>query len=138
MSCLILAAWSGFTYLPLALLLAVSIALLGLGGGAWISALAPMTAVDGDNPFAWRQGMSGKGCATGVYMFGGMVLLAIAAAPVVVPAIIWRDEPWVAIIGVVGIVWGAAVWMLGVRLGARRLMVRGPELIAELSPKSLT
>jgi ABC-2 type transport system permease protein len=125
------------TYLALALVLVVDFGLIGLAGASVVSAVAPVTATDGDNPFAWRTGMSGKGCVTGIYILLGVLMVVVLAAPYAVPALVWRAEGWSLPLALAGLPWGAMWWWLGLRAGARRLDGRGPELIAELSPRSL-
>ena len=135
---LIIATWTGqWDLVPLALPVAATIALTGLGAAAVVSSVAPVAYTDGDNPFSWRQGMSGKGCITAVYTLGGLAVVGLLAAPILVPVVIGHREWWAWPIAFVGPLWGAGCWMLGIRLGTRRLVGRGPELLAELSSRAL-
>ncbi len=134
-----IAVWrAGWTLVPLALLLALTLALCALGAGAVVSVLAPVPQTDGDNPFAWRQGGSGKGCSTALTTFVGMAAVVVLAGPVVVPVLIYDDAGWAPLLAVGGVGWSALVWYFGIRWGARRLNGNEPELLAELSPRAVT
>lgn len=135
---LLIGAISGqWRYVALVIVLAAVTASCGLGVAALVSTIAPMAQTDGDNPFSWRQGMSGKGCITGVYSVGGLLAVGLVAAPVLVPCMVWPGRIWALPLAVVGLAYGAGIWTLGVTLGARRLAGRGPELLAELAPRAL-
>ena len=123
---------------PLAMIAAVGMSLAGLGVGSFASTVTPMPVLDGDNPWAWRNGMSGKGCSQGLWSVLGLAVMAVCAAPIVIPLVVFYDRPWAYAIAVAGIALGAGIFALGTRLGARRIGGRGPELIAELSPRALT
>ena len=132
--CVLTGSWQAT---PLALVETVTIAMLALGIGAFISTVVPMPANDGDNPFAWRSGMGGAGCVTGLWMMLGVVVLGLIAAPTLVPLIIWYDRPWAPLISAAGIGLGAAVYVVGTQRATGRVAQRGPDLIAELSPRSV-
>lgn len=136
---LVIATWAGeWGLVPVALALAVTIALAGLGVAAVVSSVAPVPYADNDNPFSWRQGMTGKGCITAIYAFVGLAAVAVLAAPILLPVLIGPERWWALPVAVLGMFWGAGCWSFGVRLGARRLAGRGPELLAELTSRALT
>ncbi len=122
---------------PLALVEAITIAMLALGIGAFVSTVVPMPANDGDNPFAWRSGMTGAGCMTGLWMIIGVAALGVIAAPTLVPLVVWYDRSWAPLISLAGLATGAGVYIVGTRRAAARVATRGPDLIAELSPRSV-
>ncbi len=122
---------------PVALVETISLGLLGLGVGAYVSTVAPIPANDGDNPFAWRSGMTGAGCATGLWMLIGIASLGVVAAPTLLPLIIWYDRPWAPLLALAGLAVGVVVFAVGTRLGARRVAGHGPDLIAEFSPRAV-
>ena len=138
-SMLIVSIWTGqWRALPVALALAFTAATCGLGVAAFVSTIAPIPYTDGDNPFAWRQGAaSGKGCVTAIYTFVGLLAVALFGAPIIVPCAVSVTSWWALPLALVGMAWGCAVWSVGVRLGARRLVRRGPELLAELSARAV-
>ncbi len=122
---------------PLALIETVTIAMLALGIGAFVSTVVPMPANDGDNPFAWRSGMTGAGCATGLWMMIGVAALGLVVAPTLVPLVIWYDRWWAVPLAALGLVVGAGVFVIGTHRAARRVATNGPDLIAELSPRAV-
>lgn len=135
---LLIATWTGqWSLVPVALPVAVTIALTGLGAAAVVSSLAPVPFTDGDNPFSWRQGMSGKGCITAMYTLAGLAVVGLLAAPVLVPVVVGHERWWALPLALTGMGWGLGCWALGVVFGARRLAGRGPELLAELTSRAL-
>lgn len=127
--------WSD-TLLALACL--PGLALGGLGVGALSSTITPLPAADGDNPFAWRAGTTGKGCTQAIWMIGGLLAMVVISLPSVLPAAIFDDRWWAYPLALVGLALGILVFLAGTARGARRLAGRGPDLIAELSPRALT
>ncbi len=122
---------------PVVLVETLTLGLLGLGMGAYVSTIVPIPANDGDNPFAWRSGMTGAGCATGLWMVIGVFALAAVAAPTLIPLVIWYDRPWAPVFAAAGLGVGVAVYLYGTTRAARRVATRGPDLIAELSSRAV-
>lgn len=127
--CAVSGNWSE---LPPYLLLTPTGVLCLMGVGAVVSATAPLSAVDGDNPF--KRPVGATGCGYAITVMGAMAGLGVLLAPAVVGAILldgaWRYLPVVASLG-----WGWAVWRVGTRAAVRRLNERGVDLLAELSPR---
>lgn len=136
---LVLGVWKGSWGSVIdVLLLAPSVALIGVGLGALISPRAPIPQRDGDNAFAWRNASTGKGCLVGMYVFGSLFAVGILAAPIIVPTLLLRDRPWAVVIPIAGSAWAYGVWLVGTALGGRAIRFKGPELLAELSNKAIS
>jgi ABC-2 type transport system permease protein len=123
--------------LPLALIASFGIALCGLAIGLVVSVKAPIPFQDGDNPFSWKASNSG-GLVAGLYVFGGLIALAVVTAPFIVPMIIWYREWWAYLVAAVGIGFGVVLWRWALNWATRAVEGKTPSLIAKLSPRSVT
>ncbi len=128
------AAVSGeWSEVGLALALVPAAALCLLGVGVFVSAWVPLPMADGDNPF--RRPSGANGCSYGASIMGALVSVSVLFAPILVPAIV-GDGNWRYLLALSGAAWGYAIWSLGLRLGDRILLRRGPDLIAGLSNRA--
>ena len=133
-----LVAWTGqWRMLPALLLAAAGTVAIGLAIGLVVSVMGPLPVEDGQNPFAWR-GANGANLVVGLATFVGLVAMVAFAAPYVVPMLVWFDSPWITLVGLAGALWGWAWWWVALRLAARRIEGRTPELIARLSPRAVS
>jgi hypothetical protein len=107
-----------------------------LGAGAVLSATMPLPAPDGNNPFARTAGENG--CAYGIAVALAMGSLAVLLFPVIAPMVLADGATWGYAAGLAGVAWGYWMFRTGLRMGAAKLHLRGPELLAELSQRAAT
>ncbi|MGW7097059.1 transporter [Streptomyces sp. NPDC054874] len=115
--------------------LGLSFALLGsmLATGAVASALFPYSI---PQEGAFKNVVPGQGGLAWISILGGMVAAALLAAPVIAPTV-WmhvtdhHDALWLLVPG--GLVYGALVGWVGLRIAARRTAARLPEILAAVS-----
>lgn len=135
LSCVTLAAIThGWAYLPAALLVGGAAALGGLGAASVLSVIAPMRVPEGTNPFAMNN--SGQGCVAPLLGMVGLVVMVVLLLPMVVALILLKDRPLAcALVGMVALPYGGLLWWLSLKLAARRLVQREPELIELVDPR---
>jgi ABC-2 type transport system permease protein len=119
---------------PAVLLVTPAAALCLLGAGAVVSATMPLPMLDGNNPFSRPTGANG--CSYGLAVLLALATLFVLLVPVVGPVALANGAAWGYLAALAGIAWGWFVWHTGVRLGARRLHHRTPELLAELTHRA--
>lgn len=116
--------------------LGAAAAVLGAGcaAGAVISVLAPYPMPD--QPGAAFAGPGpGRGCLAGLLWMAGATATAIAALPVVLPALLAGDRPLVALaVAVTGPLWGFLLARGGRHLAAGHLVTHLPETLVAVSP----
>ena len=121
-----------FDLLPV--VLGLSAALLGSGYAvsSVLSIVMPYpVAKPGESPFSTPPG------ATGITLVAQLVAaissVVLTAPPIVLALLAWSGSTWAVWAGaVVGLAWGASMFELGVRVGARLYERRAPELLASL------
>ena len=131
----VLAAISGgWTYVPVALGVAAGTCGAGLAVASVISVRAPFPMPDARNLFA--AGGSGAGCAVALIQLVGLLvqgLLAIPIAALTVGGLVWT--PLLAVVTVVGPIYGWFIWRTGIARAARWAQPRQPELLSAVSPQ---
>lgn len=133
---LVLAAITGgWAYVPLVVILAVGLLLVGTGVGNVVSVLAPQPVPEGTNP--WASGNTGQGCSTGLITLLGMGVMAVLCVPVIIAAVaalvVW--PPGLVAVGLAAVVYGYVLWRVSLAMAARRAEGRLPELLDAISPK---
>ncbi len=132
---MIAALTGGWAYVPLVVVLAVGLLLLGTGVSNVVSVLAPQPVPEGTNP--WASGNTGQGCATGLITLLGMGVMAVLCVPVVIAVVgalaVWR--PGLVAVSLVTVAYGYVLWRAGLAMAARRAEGRLPELLEAISPK---
>lgn len=127
----LLGAWS---YLVSAVAVAYGVMGVVLGVGDVASVLAPYPLPDRTtNLYATN---TGQGCATGLIQLGFLAVVGLVAAPIGVLAIVGVKGSTAALVAAVPLApaYGAAVWWGGRAVAVQRLLHRGPELLAAVSP----
>ncbi|UWX96194.1 transporter [Arthrobacter zhaoxinii] len=116
--------------------LGVSLAalLMGLGLSSAVSARYTYNVpLPGENAFKTPPGSTGRAM---LVQSAFSLLLFVLLLPVLVPgalAVVLESTLWGAVTLLAGLVLGAAVLILGIRLGGRWLDARGPELLQQVS-----
>ncbi|MBV8960665.1 MAG: hypothetical protein JO087_18040, partial [Actinobacteria bacterium] len=98
------------------------------------SVRAPFPMPDARNLFA--AGGSGAGCAVALIQLVGLLvqgLLAIPIAALTVGGLVWT--PLLAVVTVVGPIYGWFIWRTGIARAARWAQPRQPELLSAVSPQ---
>lgn len=124
---------------PVAVLVSFGAAAAVVGGGCGVAVVASVLA---PYPMPEQAGAAfagpgpGRGCIAGLVWIVGTGVVALAALPVAVPALIWGDRLWVALLVLVGgSAWGAGLAWLGRRIAAATMLDRLPELLVTLTPE---
>lgn len=126
---------NGWAYVPAALLVGVATALAGMGAAGLVSTIAPMRVPEGTNPFAVNS--SGQGCIAPILGLLGMAAIGILLLPLAVGLVLWRERPLgCAMLGLVAVPYCAVLWTVSLRMAARRLVGREPELVALVDPRT--
>ena len=135
-----LTVWTGrWSAAPAVMLVIVGATAVALAVGMVASVYAPMPVTDGDNPFAWRAGTAGRGCSYGLVSVFGVAAVVLLALPAIAPALLLIDQPGLAaVVALLGIGWGAALWWFALGVAERFLRPRWPEIVAELGHRSVT
>ena len=131
----VLAAISGgWVYVPVALGVAAGACGAGLAVAAVISVRAPFPMPDARNLFA--AGGSGAGCAVALIQLVGLLVQGLLALPIlalVIAGLRWRVL--LAVVAIVGPVYGWFVWRAGISTAAAFAQPRQPELLDAVSPR---
>jgi len=109
--------------------------LAGTGAAVVQSAYVPIAIPESDNPFA--GGESGQGMVAAILLIGVLLGLAIATIPVALGLFWATDRGHIELttaLGIASIGAGWGVMLLGRHLATRRLIGRGPEFIASITP----
>lgn len=131
-STVIAALTGGWVFLPAAALVGVGSLLAGIGVGTVSSVRAPIPVPEGTNPFATT---GGEGCVAGLLTLLSVAVVALIMSPASIALFVLRHHPAVcAAVGLVSLVYGAAVWAGGQRLAVNRLAGREPELVGATAP----
>jgi hypothetical protein len=124
----------GWAYVPLTVVLGLSVLAVGLGVGNVVSVVAPLPLTESTTN-VWGQ-QSGQGCATGAIhglaLLVDMVLLVPVALGV---AVCYLWPPALVAVGPLALVYGILLWNIGLRRAVRRVWWRLPELLDALSVK---
>jgi ABC-2 type transport system permease protein len=116
----------GWRYLPAGVVLAAGALGAGVGLGVVASVVAPLPPAEGTNPFAVS---SGRGCATGLLSMVAILVLGVVQLPAAVGLFLARSHALQCLgIAVANLVLAYGIWRLGLRLAARRMAGREPEL----------
>ena len=127
--------WTGqWTYIALAALVALPVALLVLAQGLVTSVLGAWPLSDGDNPFGNKQSAEGQGARLATIALSGLGVSLVLSLPLILAAYLGRDQWWGWATPGVGLVGAAAVYALVVEWVGRRLDGHEPELVEQLSP----
>ncbi|MFJ4006467.1 transporter [Streptomyces sp. NPDC090023] len=115
--------------------LGLSLALLGamLATGAWTSARSPYSIPQEGH----KNVVPGQAGLAWISIFGGMVAAALLCSPVIA-ATIWlnvsdQDAGWSWLVLPVGLAYGAALALTGLRLAAPKTAARLPEILVAVS-----
>lgn len=130
------AATGGWSVLPPTMLIALGVAATVGGVGMVISVLAPFPLPDSPtNVFAAN---AGAGCSTVVFQGVGLLVELVLLVPVAILALIsvLGGSLSLYVPGLVAVVIGAGVWWVGLGIGARRMVQRGPEFVAAMQPRT--
>jgi ABC-2 type transport system permease protein len=128
------AVTGGWAYLPLAVCFGVAVlgCQFGVANVASVHVAQPFPEST-TNPWAMR---SGQGLAAGFTLLGSFLLSGVIVAPVAVLVGLGLTDSsvvlWIA--GPVGVLYGSAVYLAGLRMGATWLRDHQPELLERLSP----
>jgi hypothetical protein len=132
-------AWrsGGWTYVPVAIVLAVAIAGVPLGVGACCSVLAPFRVPDTGSPFANRNANTGQGCVVGLVAMVATACDALLLAPAAIAVVVAHDRGPVALAAAVtgAALWSWGCWWIAIAVAARRVRGREPELLVALAPR---
>jgi len=132
----VLAALTG-GWAELAVTAAVGAALVALllGVGDVASVLLPLPMPE-SAANAWGT-QSGQGCATGLLSLAALLVEALLAAPMVVPALLVGGAWGRAAVVAGALAYGALAHVLGLALAVRLGSGRGPELLERVSPRQV-
>jgi ABC-2 type transport system permease protein len=130
------AVTGGWLYVPVTLCVAAGILAVALGVADVISVRFPYPVPEVTSNL-WAVQGTGQGCLVGLmqmlaFTVQGVLLLPLLAL-VGVGVFAWR--PALAIACPVAVLYGLAVWRVGLGMGARWLREHQPELLAALSPR---
>lgn len=126
----------GWSYVPVALLLAVAVQAVVLSLGVVLSVLAPFPLPD--SPTNLFAANAGAGCTAVLLQTAGVVAQVVLLAPVAV-AVGWavlQDAGWLPVAVGLALLWGVGLWLAGLSFASRRMARRGPEFITALQPRS--
>jgi ABC-2 type transport system permease protein len=124
----------GWAYVPASVVVGTAVVCVGLGVANIVSVLAPIPVPEGPNPFASKD--NGRGCISGLLLFGAMGVLSALVAPMAVLLLVFRDHALTClVIGLVSLPYGIALWWVGLAMADRRLRGREPELLALVDPR---
>jgi len=138
LSGLVVGLWTGgWSLVFLISLVAIPIAMNVLTFGVITSALAPAALPDWDNPFGNRQGNEGRGIRLVFIAIGGMIIVAVLSAPILIMLVKFLWTPWRWITPLVGLAYSLIPFGLaGIWVG-RYLRGKEPHLIETLAPRAL-
>jgi ABC-2 type transport system permease protein len=134
---LALAAVTGaWLYVPVALCLAAGVLAVALGVADVVSVRFPYPVPEVTSNL-WAVEGTGQGCLVGLAQMLAVTVQGVLLLPLLVlvgvGAFVWR--PALAIACPVAVLYGLAVWRVGLGISARWLRGHQPELLAELSPR---
>jgi ABC-2 type transport system permease protein len=95
-----------------------------------VSVRAAYALPDTSNPFAIS---SGAGMAKGFLSFGALIVAGVGTLPLVLAAYLLGDA-WLVLGLPLGVAYGTAAYLIGVRVGGALLDRRMPELLATVTP----
>lgn len=122
-------------FVPAGMFVALGAIAAGTGGALVQSAYAPIALPEADNPFA--SGDAGRGCLVGVLTGVSLLVQALLAVPVgaLVYFTMFRVSTETATaIAALSVPFGFLIRRIGIRLTARRIDERAPELLTEITP----
>jgi ABC-2 type transport system permease protein len=123
-------------YVPVTLCLAAGMLGVALGVADVVSVRFPYPVPEVTSNL-WAVQGTGQGCLVGVMQMLAFTLQGVLLLPLLVLVGVglfaWR--PALAITCPVAVLYGLAVWRVGLRIGARWLRGHQPELLAALSPR---
>jgi ABC-2 type transport system permease protein len=126
----------GWLYVPVTLCLATGMLGVALGVADVVSVRFPYPVPEVTSNL-WAVQGTGRGCLVGVMQMLAFTLQGVVLLPLVVLVGVglfaWR--PALAIACPAAVLYGLAVWRVGLGIGARWLRGHQPELLAALSPR---
>jgi ABC-2 type transport system permease protein len=124
----------GWAYLPATVLLALAGLGAGLGTGNIISVRLPVAQPQSQNPFAGRG--TGQGCGTSLALAACSLIQNVLLAPVAAGALVavLVNPAWLVVVCPLAILYGAALWQIGLTHATRHLAAHQPEILATVDP----